>query len=161
MKIFNHDIASLVRRLRRFKEEVVYSVSSGISEMGEHDLARINSYLVAAKSFKAWMVAQPILDLPETSPMEIELASMPELSTIENDDLALIHNLMNLTEQELLSSQSARRSTGLISHDSARFDSYIIKMENFLVNYVAANAPLDLPESSPSFAVSGQGRTGV
>lgn len=161
MKIYNHDIANLIKRLRRFKVEIVKSVSSGISEMGEHDLLRLNSYLDCAKSFKKWMVEEPILDLPETSPMEIVLEEMPVLSEIENDDLSLVHTMMNLIESELLNSQSARRSTGLISHDAIRFDTYITKIENFIDGFIVPVSPLDLPESSPSTPMSGPGNLGA
>lgn len=161
MKVQNHDIASLVKRLRRVKKELEKSVSSGVSEVGSHDLARLETYIKALEDYKGWMVSQPVLDLPETSPIEIELGEMPESLEMENDDFALILNLFNVLELELVNSQSARRATGLISHDSLRFDAVIEKIKKFLVDYVGKNSPLDLPESSPMVAVTGSGRTGI
>lgn len=161
MKVYNHDVANLVRRMRRFKEEMIKSVSSGVSELISHDYERLNSYLEAIKFFKAWMIAQPVLDLPESSPEEIELGEMPEALLVDNDDLTLIIKLFELIEFELVNSQSARRSTGLVSHDALRFDSYIEKVELFLTDFVDQTSPLDLPESAPSIAMTGAGRTGV
>ncbi len=161
MKVLNHDIASLVRRLRRLKKEIEKSGSANVTELGTHDLKRLDSYIISIEDFKKWMVSQPLLDLPETSPIEIEIGEMPESLDMENDDLALILNLFNLLEKELVNSQSARRATGLISHDSTRFDALIEKIKKFLVDYVAKNSPLDQPESSPMVASTGAGRTGI
>jgi len=161
MKVYNHDVSNLVRRMRRFKEEMVKSVSSGVSELVSHDYVRLNSYLAAIKFFKAWMVSQPVLDLPESSPEEIELGEMPEAQMVDNDDLALIIKLFELVEYELVNSQSARRSTGLVSHDALRFDSYVEKIERFLADFVDNTNPLDLPESAPAVEMTGSGRLGV
>jgi hypothetical protein len=161
VQVLNHDIASLVRRLRRFKEEVVKSISSNVAELNGHDLKRLVTYLEALKAFKSWMVSQPILDLPETSPLTIDLGSMPDMGQLENDDLAVILQMFNLIEQEIVNSQSARRSTGLVSHDSIRFDTYISKIENFINDYILKTNPLDLPESAPAIPITGPGRTGI
>ena len=161
MKIYNHDVFQLVRRMRRFKEELLKSVSSGVSELNEYDKNRLWSYLNAIKAFKGWVVAQPQLDLPESSPMEIEVSEMVPALDMENDDAALIINLYELIEKEMLNSQSARRSTGLISHDSIRFDTYIAKIERFINDYIDVATPLDLPESSPTFEMTGPGRVGA
>lgn len=161
MKVYNHDIANLVRRMRRFREELIKSVSSGTSEYSEHDLARLNSYLEAIRRFKNWMMTQPVLDLPETSPQELELEEFSLDQNVENDDVAMLKKLFALSEEELVNSQSARRSTSLISHDSIRFDSYVQKMQDFVDNFIVPVSPLDLPESSPSTVMTGQGRKGV
>lgn len=161
MKVLNHDIASLVKRLRRFKKEMVKSVSSNVSAVGEHDLKRLNSYLEAIKAFKNWMISQPSLDMPETSPREIDLGVDGLVFDMENDDLGIIVDLMNTIEMELVNSQSSRIATGLIQHDSLRFDTYVSKIEKFLTDFVATNNPLDLPETAPSAAVTGAGSTGI
>lgn len=161
MKVLNHDIANLVRRMRRFKVELVKSVSSNTSEFSGHDLERFGTYIEAIKAFKSWSVSQPSLDLPETSPMEVELGDMPVSDNMENDDIALVVNLFNIVEQEVVNSQSARRSSGMIIQDSLRFDTYIEKIENFVADYIGPITPLDLPESSPMVAATGAGRTGI
>lgn len=161
MKVYNHDIYGLVKRLRRFKFEMIKSVSANLGEASAHDMRRLESYLSAMKEFKAWMTAQPELDLPETSPMEMSVGEAPVLPEIDNDDLDVIFKLMNLLELELVNSQSARRSTGLVSHDSDRFDALVAKIENFIGTYMATANPLDLPESLPVAPMAGPGRTGV
>lgn len=158
MVVYNHDLASLVKRLRRFKFELYKSVSANLSELSDNDVNRLRSYLEAAKAFKSWMVAQPELDLPETSPHEYEIAEEEEREEIENDDADMVITMMDLLEREMVGSQSGRRSTGLISHDAVRFDSVIAKVEAFLDNYVAVANPLDLPESAPRNGLSGAGR---
>lgn len=161
MKVYNHDLYALVKRMRRFKYELVKSVSANLGEASNHDMARLASYLDAMKAFKAWMVAQPELDLPETSPMELSVGESPELPAVDNDDFDVIVKLLNLLELELVNSQSARRATGLVVHDSVRFDAMVEKVESFINNYMAAANPLDLPESLPVAPMAGPGRTGV
>ena len=162
MQIYNHDLYHLVKKIRRFKFELVKSVSSGLSESNQYDLARLNSYLDALEVFHQWIIDQPELDLPETSPMAITLPDAAELpAPIENDDLALIVNLMDLMEGELVNSQSARRSTGIVIHDQNRYLAMLAKIRAFLSTYVASSNPIDLPESSPLAEMSGPGRMGV
>lgn len=160
-KVLNHDIASLVRRLNRFKSELHKSVSSGVSEISAYDMTRLKAYLNSLSEFKAWMIAQPLLDLPESSPFEQDLGEPAELGDVENDDIDAVLKLLNLLELELVNSQSARLSAGLGSHDAVRFDMMMTKMGNFLNNYVGAAGSLDLPESSPGFIVSGPGKSGI
>ena len=161
MQVLNHDMASLVRRMRRFKKEIIKSVSANLSELSEHDEKRFGSYISAIKYYKAWMTSQPVLDLPETSPMTIEIDEIVDAVDMENDDLALIVNLFQLIESEMVNSQSARRSTGMVSHDSLRFDSYIEKIEKFMTDFLSKTNPIDLPESAPMAAVTGHGNRGI
>lgn len=161
MKVYNHDLVGLVKRLRRFKFELVKSVSANLGEASDHDMTRVNSYLQVLRDFKSWMTAQPELDLPETSPMELDLGEKQVLPPVDNDDLFVIVNLMELIEAELVNSQSARRSTGLVIHDSQRFDAMILKIESFITDFMSANNPLDLPESLPHAPMTGAGRVGV
>jgi len=157
----NHDIAHLVRRINRFQKEIYKSVSSNVNELTGHDRTRLVSYLEAIKAFKQWSVSQPLLDLPETSPMEVALGESFDAGALENDDLAVILNLLGIVVKEVVSSQSARRSSGMVSHDSVRFDTYIQKIEAFLKDFLDKISPLDLPESSPSAPHTGSGRTGI
>ena len=161
MKIYNHDLFALVKRLRRFKFELSKSISSNLGEANSYDMNRLGTYLDALEAFKGWMVSQPELDLPESSPMELEVQETPELPEVDNDDLAVIINLMNLIEIELMSSQSARRSTGMIVHDQERFDAMALKIRAFIADYMSQSNPLDLPESLPVAPMTGHGRTGV
>ena len=161
MKVRNHDIVSLIRRMRRFEIELAKSVSSGVSELSKFDLDRLAKYIEAIKKFKAYSVAQPELDLPESSPLEVDLGEMPDLVNVENDDIAYILNLFRVFKIELINSQSARRSAGMISHDSVRIDTYIQKLEDFVGKFVGETNPLDLPESSPMVPITGAGATGI
>lgn len=160
MKVYNHDIASLVLRMRRFKNELFYSVSSNLSEFGNADKIRLNSYIESIKKFKKFVITQPELDLPESSPKEINLPAALELPEIENLDIATILALFDVAEVELVNCQSARKPSGLTSHDALRFDTIVKKIELFLAEFVA-DENLDLPESSPTAPMVGAGNVGV
>jgi hypothetical protein len=159
--VYNHDVVGLHRRINRFIEEFAHSQSSPWSDFLDHDLARARSYLNAAKVYKAWVVAQPQLDLPETHPREYTLDDNPPIPEIENESVRDLINLMILTRDEMTASQSARVGSGLLSFDAIRFDSIIAKAEAFLDNYVEPATPLDLPESSPMKEITPAGRGGT
>lgn len=161
MKVLNFEIAGIIRRARRFRFETVKAVSSSLANVSEADMTRSLSFLEALKSYIAHVVAQPALDLPESSPFEIDLGEPEKVDLPENESLIDLMVMYDLLEAEIGNSQSARQSTGLISHDHLRIMNLISKMENFLNSYVSDILPLDLPESSPLRKTTGEGRTGV
>lgn len=161
MKVYNMDVAGIIRRLRRFRFETVKAVSSSLASVSEADFTRAKSYLEALTTYLNWIVAQPQLDLPESSPREIDLGEPEALTLPENEALVDLMNLYDVFEVEIGHSQSARQSTGIISHDEVRIRALIEKMNRFLDDYVAEVLPLDLPESAPLRPVTGEGRTGI
>lgn len=159
--VYNHDIAGLYRRINRFLVELAHSQSNGVSQVIAHDQARLQTYLDALKTFKAWVMAQPLLDLPETHPTQYMLEPDPNLPEVENESVADVMRLFLLMREELLSSQSARLSSNLTPHDDVRLSSIIDKAQNFLTNYIQVTTPLDLPESSPDESIAPAGKIGV
>ena len=160
-KTLNHDIAGLVRRCRRFCYEVQKSQSANVSAFKEADATRLRSYLQGLLAYKAWMQDQPLLDLPESSPREIDLGEAEILSAPDNEAVADLMNLFGVLEHELVNCQSSRNPCRLISHDEKRIDSVLAKMDRFLSDYIMHIQPLDLQESSPLAAHTGAGRTGL
>lgn len=159
--VYNHDIVGFYYRINKFVVELVKSASSNVSQLNAYDRARLGTYLLALRAFHDWVLAQPHLDLPETTPREYKLDEPEPAVSVENDEVDDIVRMLVLARQELTNSQSARLSSGLIPFDATRFAAIITKVENFLVQYVDKATPLDLPESSPVDVISGTGRTGV
>jgi hypothetical protein len=158
MIVQNHDIAGLVRRIRRFKYEAYKSNSAGLMFTTEKDLERFESYLLALEAYFNWMVDQPMQDLPESHPTDIDLGESEKFELPENEALAdLIHQLDAL-EQEIGLSQSARMHTSIMEPDEIRFREITLKISNFLNDYVRNVQPLDTPESSPKRTMTGKGR---
>jgi hypothetical protein len=155
--IQNHDVLGLVRRINRFIVELVKSVSSGVSEITGHDRRRLESYLVALRAYKAWVVAQPLLDLPETHPCALPVPAPPEVPELENESVADVLVLLGRLRDELIASQSGRYASTLQEHDSVRFDAIVAKVAAFMRDYVEVATPLDLPESSPATPLTGPG----
>jgi hypothetical protein len=158
---YNTDVFSLVRRVNRFIVEVTKSQSSGISQTMPYDLTRVLSYTTSIRSFVAWMVAQPLLDLPETGPSEMTLPDSPVIPQMENESAYDICIMFEIMRDELANSQSSRMSTNLIKYDHDRLLAIVQKMENFVTTYINIAEPLDLPESSPMQLVTGKGLQGV
>ena len=160
-KVNNHDIVGLYNRLNRFMEELIKSVSSQTSQLNEFDRARLVSYLDATDTYHNWVVAQPHLDLPETSPKDFILETGPEIPDVENENIDDLLRMLVIGRDELINSQSARDAANLNQFDSARFRAIIEKCRQFILTYVDPATPLDFPESSPQDVTSGPGRTGI
>lgn len=157
---YNSDVFSICRRLNRFIFEMVKSQSSGVSQTMPFDVTRVRSYISSLESFIAWVVAQPLLDLPETGPQLMDLPEPIKLPPMENESVYDIVVLFDIAREELAGAQSSRLSTNLIKFDHDRLLATLTKITN-LCNYIEASEPLDLPESSPLHAMTGPGRTGV
>lgn len=157
---YNIDVHSVVRRYNRFIQEVQKSQSSGISQTMPFDVTRVQSYIKSMIAFQSFIVSQPLLDCPETGPTEIPLPGNPVVAPIENESAYDFIQLVEIARDELANSQSARLPTNLVKFDFDRQQAYLSKMQK-LLDYVGAAEPLDLPESSPSHAVSGSGAQGV
>ncbi len=160
-QVYNHDIVGIYNRLNRFLMELALSVSSNVSQMNLFDQARLQSYLDNITRYTNHVVAQPQLDLPETTPMLWDLEPMMTLPDTENEEIADLLRILRLSELELINSQSARLGSGLIPFDERRFRAVIAKAQAFLTDYIQVATPLDLPESSPDEVVTGIGKTGV
>lgn len=157
----NHDICGLVRRIDRFMFELHKSVSSNTSKVNSYDTERLQSYLDAMSFYLDWVQGQPQLDLPESAPTLYELADPHDLQDVESEDINDLLRLLKLVRIELVDSQSSRDPAGLNQFDERRARDLIAKCNAFLSGYLAQTNPIDLPESSPKAASSGQGRTGI
>ena len=157
---YNIDVHSIVRRYNRFLQEVNKAQSSGVSFTNPFDVARLASYITSMKSFQAHVVSEPLLDCPETGPIEMDLPVSPTLPVIENESMMDVINLIEIARDEVANSQSSRMPTNLLKFDYDRQTSYLTKVER-LMAYVASMEPLDLPESSPMMDVTGPGKLGV
>jgi hypothetical protein len=87
MIVYNYQVAGLIRRLRRFRFESVKAASSGLAHVSGHDLVRARAYLKAVISYLDWVVSQPQLDLPESTPTSIDLGEPEALEMPENESL--------------------------------------------------------------------------
>jgi len=147
----NLDVAGLCSRLSRFMCEALKCQSANAAYVMQHDLRRLYSYLEGSKTYKAWIVANPQLDTPEFHPRLIDTScpALPAIDAVENESIKDWARLAYVCHYELVNSQSSRMSSGLISHDAKRFDDVIVKMQNFLAEYVEVTLPLDLPETVP------------
>lgn len=156
--VYNTDIFSLHRRINRFITEIIKSQSSGVSQTLPFDVKRVLRYLDSLTSYMKWIATQPILDLPETGPTEIALLEDSPMPNVENESAFDLCLLLSLLRDEMVASQSARLPTNLMAADAERATAIIMKMRNFVNDYIAVAEPLDLPESSPMFESSGLGR---
>jgi hypothetical protein len=141
--------------------ETVKATSSPLAHVNEHDLRRAKSYLAAAESYLNWIVSQPQLDLPESSPTLIDLGDPQDLDMPENEALADLMAMYDRLEKEIGWSQSSRMGDSIISHDENRIRALLSKMNLFLDDYVSQVLPLDVPESSPLREQTGPGQQGV
>lgn len=159
--IFNHDVVMIYDMCNRYIKESMYSQSSGLSGMQVYDIVRTRTYVNALNALTDWVVAQPLLDLPETHPRPYALEEKPEVVTVESEVCNMCIRMLEAVRTEMIHSQSARLPSTLISHDENRLRLVTAKMAAFLDDYVEPQTPLDLPESAPDEPMSGHGRGGV
>jgi len=159
--VLNMDIAGLVRRLRKFKYEINKSQSAQVTAFRPADATRLQSYLDTLAQYISWMQQQPLLDLPESAPKDIQLGEPEVLGAVENEACADLIEHFSVLEIELVNSQSARNSNRLIMHDQQRAEALLQRMDLFLKDYISQIQPIDMPESSPMTAHTGPGRTGL
>lgn len=157
MVVYNHDVKGIHDRLNRFIVEMNRANSANVSAFSLHDNKRLRSYIAAIRKYVDWVMTQPLLDLPETSPREYLLDKEPELVVTENEAVNDVVRMLLLARDELAASQSARLSCSMTSHDVARFRAVIDKVELFLDMYVEEHQPLDLPETAPMTAMAPAG----
>jgi len=158
---YNTDVFGLTRRMNRFIVEMALSQSSGVSQTNSFDLVRAQTYIQAVRSYLAWVIGQPALDLPETGPTSIALPAAPVIPSMENDSTYDLCIMMELARDELVNSQSSRLSSNMIAFDSDRLVAIMDKADSLILSYITVIDPLDQPETSPMAAVTGPGNRGV
>jgi len=161
MQTYNHDICGFIRRLDRYIYEMHKSVSSGVMAMNDFDKGRLMSYLGACHAYIDWIIAQPQLDLPESSPQVYTIDDPQELEVADNENCNDIIRLWEILRKELVNSQSSRNAAGIVSFDEGRIRALLNKIEAFKEMYIDQTSPMDMPESMPLRAMTGPGRTGV
>jgi hypothetical protein len=159
----NHDVAGIVRRQVRFVKEALKSQSANTFHVMEYDIARLEAYLSACDAYKSHVVGEPQIDCPETHPSKVglELPEIGSVDSIENESISDWARLVLISAYELMDSQSSRMASGLISHDSTRYDLLSAKLKSLVENYIKTQLPLDTPESVPSVESVSNGNQGV
>jgi hypothetical protein len=161
---YNGDVAGIVARLDRFIFELFHSASSNTSMTNEFDQVRLKQYLTSIMAYLQWVLAQPHLDLPESSQVLIlvdQLMFETDPRDLENDSLKDVIHWLASARTELLNSQSSRLPAGFLIFDATRFTAIINKVDNFLTTYIAKVDPVDLPASTPEFSMTGSGIHGI
>lgn len=161
MIVNNTDIAGLVRRIRRIKYEVNKCQSASLMYTTDADLNRFQSYIDGMVSYFNWMTSQPMQDLPESHPKDIDLGDGEVLPMPENEGLVDMLSQLDNLEAEMGYCQSARMHSSMMSHDENRFRDIVQKVQDFMSEYLSVVQPLDMPESTPLREMTGAGRKSV
>lgn len=159
-KTCNTDIDSFVRRANRAIKELSKSQSSGVSGTSTFDVIRAKTYLVGLRSLLAFIISEPLMDLPETGPTTLDLPDRVVIPIMENDSTYDLCVLLKLAVDEISNSQSSRNSSGLILHDFKRITPILDRADSFITKFMMVVDPLDNPETSPSTPSTGYGVRG-
>jgi hypothetical protein len=158
---YNLDVVYINDKICRYGGEVMKAVSSNLAHVNAFDMARTMKYLDDLDAAVSYVLAQPQLDMPETHPRERALQPLPAVPNMENDELDHVVRLLEACRFELINSQSSRMPAGMLPFDASRVSALIEKTRQWLVTFVTARAPMDLPETSPQEIMTGSGRGGV
>lgn len=159
-KTCNTDIDGFVRRANRYIMEIAKAQSSSVSGTMSFDVARAKSYISGLRKYLSYITGQPILDLPETGPTEIDLPAKIAVPPMENDSSYDLCALLKLAVDELSDSQSSRIPTNLLPFDKLRTLAILDRADNFIETFIKVVDPLDNPETSPGTPSTGSGLRG-
>lgn len=159
-KTANTDIDGFVRRANRYIMEIAKAQSSGVSGTMSFDVARAKSYIAGLRKYVGYITSQPLLDLPETGPTEIDLPAKVEVPRMENDSSYDLCALLKLAVDEMSDSQSSRIPTNLLPFDKLRVTAILDRADSFIETFIIVVDPLDVPETSPSVPSTGPGVRG-
>ena len=159
-KTCNTDIDGFVRRANRYIMEIAKAQSSSVSGTMTFDIVRAESYLAGLRKYVNYITGQPILDLPETGPSEIDLPPKVVVPRMENDSSYDLCALFKLMVDELSDSQSSRIPTNLLPFDKLRIVAIMDRADNFIDAFIKIVDPLDNPETSPGTPSTGPGLRG-
>ena len=157
----NVDIANLWRILNRLIFEAQHSQSAGVTFTIEADLKRLGKNLSDLRMRLDNVKERGIPDNPETQPATITLLNDPPDVDFENDDLKSVVQDAYVMRDELVGSQSSRLGGGLIPQDLERAYAMHDRIMLTFGKFVPSTDPKDNPESTPSVAMVGAGRTGI
>lgn len=124
------------------------------------DVLRAKSYIVGLRKYVAYITSQPLLDLPETGPTEIDLPAKVEVPRMENDSSYDLCALLKLAVDEISDCQSSRIPTNLLPFDKLRVLAILDRADSFIETFIVIVDPLDVPETSPSVPSTGPGVRG-
>ena len=163
----NVDLVGIIERIDEANYEMLLSQSSGLTAFRVADRARIEAYLNRAESLFTWIIGQPEVDSPQTHPILYPISYLsnkmdgPDGKAIihdpENKGLRDCVRMMRVWMAEMSRSASRRMPNGISKPDQDRFTSHLDKIRKYLTDYIDATQPVDLPETNPSSALSGQG----
>lgn len=156
----NIDIAGLVDRLRVLRYEIHKSQSANILHSMPFDMERMRKILSWCRSYKDYMVADPVQDRPESTPQLIKIKDFEDLAEPQNPEHRDLMRHLEFVVKELVDSQSSRLGNSLLPFDSNRYDNYETKILA-LFDHIEATNPIDAPEFTPSVDNTGPGRGGI
>jgi hypothetical protein len=158
----NADVKMLCVKVKEYAYEFHRSVSNNLPTIRQADRIRMTQWLNDLRTLKAWIVGQPELDVPKSSPRTIPLEgwAQDEFSRVNNEVINQIVDTMWVMWVELATGVSTVMPNGLYPPDQVRYDKLMDKMERLLVDYADKILPLDLPESHPDEPTAGPGRHG-
>ncbi len=161
MELHNYELASWCRRCRRHAEEIHLSASADGPKMYEQDKDNIRSYILSLRALRDHIDDQPEVPYPETKDQTYTVEDLQDFVLIENESINDLAHAFVQMFNEVSQSQSAKMVTGILEFDFDNMETWLLKVESLLENYVEVATPLNLAQSSPKRERTAPGRRGV
>lgn len=154
----NMDVVGAVERFDRFAFDMAKFESAVLNEITQFDLARIQQYNTAMRTYVDTLNTAPLMDLPFSYPSMYTIVYLTEnfeFDSVKNKALRDILRMYVNGWVQLSRSESADKSNGFLSYDVHRFHLIMDRIDFYIASYINQALPLDLPESSQYIDANG------
>ena len=149
----NMDVVGIVERIDRYAYDICKFESATQNQITEYDMARIQQYNAALRTYVATLNDANKMDLPHSFPAMYDIRYLCEDGGIDIDEIKnkAIRDIVRLYVNcwvQWSRSESADASNGFHPADYTRFLLIMDRIDYYIQSYIEQALPLDLPESS-------------
>lgn len=151
VSVNNLNVATLANLYRSFIRELATCQSSQVPQFRRHDRDRVAAYVARAEKHLAFFERDDSggqLDLPRSHPLGHAVEALEPLPDMTNADVREVVGYFTAARREILFSQSADTSSGLMRDDLRRQRDVLATVTAYMATVVGEGDSLDFPEQA-------------
>ena len=147
----NPDVVGSVERADRYAFDMMKFESAMLNDITTFDMARIQSYVGALRTYVNVLDAAPATDNPHSYPGQYTIYYLTDGMNFDECKNKAIRDIIRMLVNlwvNMSRAESADRSNGFLPFDVTRWNLTLDRIEYYIKAYIEEALPLDLPESS-------------